>query len=64
MTLDLIQILNTFLFSGIFLLALKTAAIKPLLKKNNLDKSVMNNNRPISNLPLMGKQLKKLCFNS
>lgn len=33
--------------------ALKTAVIKPLLKKNHLDKWVMNNYRPMSNLPFL-----------
>ena len=47
---DLLHIVNTSLHS-IFPQALKTAVIKPLLKKNNLDASVMNNYRPISNLP-------------
>ena len=40
-------------------MALKTAVIKPLLKKNNLDASVMNNYRPISNLPFLGKIIEK-----
>ncbi len=55
MTLDLMQIVNTSLISGIFPQALKTAVIKPLLKKINLDKSVLSNCRPISNLPFLVK---------
>ena len=39
---DLLHIVNTSLHSGVFPQALKTAVIKPLLKKNNLDASVMN----------------------
>jgi len=51
MATDLLHIVNKSLHSGIFPQALKTAVIIPLLKKNNLDASVMNNYRPISNLP-------------
>ena len=39
--------------SGVFPEPLKTAVIKPLLKKDNLDKTQMNNYRPISNLPFL-----------
>ena len=41
---------------------MKTEVIKPLLKKNNLDASVMNNYRPISNLPFIGKIIEKVVF--
>ena len=40
-------------FSPHLKLTLKTAVIKPLLKKNNLDASILNNYRPISNLPFV-----------
>ena len=43
------------LLSGTFPKSLKTAVIKPLLKKNNLDASILNNYWPISNLPFVGK---------
>ena len=48
---DLLLIVNLSLISSVFLEPLKTAVSKPLLKKDNLDKTQMNNYRPISNLP-------------
>ncbi len=60
MTLDLMQIVNMSLISGVLPQALKTAVIK--LKKNNLDKSVMSNYRSISNLPFLGKITEKAVF--
>lgn len=59
---ELLQIVNTSLLSGVFPQALKTAVIKPLLKKNNLDTSLMNNYRPISNLPFLSKVIEKAVF--
>lgn len=53
-------IVNTSLQSGIFPKALKTAVIKPLPKKNNLDANVLNNYRPISNLLFLGKVIEKV----
>ena len=40
---DLQQIVNMSLLSGVFPHTMKTAVIKPLLKKKNLDTPVMNN---------------------
>lgn len=59
---DLLQIVNTSILSGVFPQALKTAVIKPLLKKKNLDMSVMNNYRPISNLSFLSKIIEKAVF--
>lgn len=59
---DLLQIINSSLQSGIFPTALKTAAVKPLLKKRNLDPSLVSNYRPISNLPFIGKILEKTVY--
>uniref|UniRef100_A0A8C8DYC0 Reverse transcriptase domain-containing protein n=1 Tax=Oryzias sinensis TaxID=183150 RepID=A0A8C8DYC0_9TELE len=56
------QIVNMSLQSGIFPEALKTAVIKPLLKKSGLDPTVLNNYRPISNLPFLGKVLEKVVY--
>uniref|UniRef100_A0A8D3DAW3 Reverse transcriptase domain-containing protein n=1 Tax=Scophthalmus maximus TaxID=52904 RepID=A0A8D3DAW3_SCOMX len=53
----LLQIVNTSLLSGVFPQALKTAVIK-----NNLDTSLMNNYRPISNLPFPSKIIEKAVF--
>ena len=39
--------------------AFKKAVIKPLLKKHGLDKEVMKNYRPVSNLPFISKLLEK-----
>uniref|UniRef100_A0A3Q2P679 Reverse transcriptase domain-containing protein n=1 Tax=Fundulus heteroclitus TaxID=8078 RepID=A0A3Q2P679_FUNHE len=59
---DLTQIINTSLLSGVFPQSLKTAIIKPLLKKNNLDKLLLQNYRPISNLPFISKIIEKAVF--
>uniref|UniRef100_A0A3P9MAR3 Reverse transcriptase domain-containing protein n=1 Tax=Oryzias latipes TaxID=8090 RepID=A0A3P9MAR3_ORYLA len=56
------QIVNMSLQSGIFPEALKTTVIKPLLKKSGLDPTVLNNYRPISNLPFLGKVLEKVVY--
>ena len=54
---ELIQIINTSLSSGVFPETLKSAVIKPLLKKNGLDPLVLNNYRPISELSNIGKAI-------
>ncbi len=51
------------LLSGTFPNSLKTAVVKPLLKKCNLDNTVLSNYRPISNLPFIGKIIVKGVFN-
>jgi len=38
----------------------KVAVIKPLLKKPTLDPEVLDNHRPISNLPFLSKILEKV----
>ncbi len=43
--------------------SLKTAVVKPLLKKRNLDNTTLNNYRPISNLPFICKIIEKVFFN-
>lgn len=52
---DLLLIINTSLQTGIFPDSLKTAVVKPLLKKQCLDPSIFSNYRPISNLPFLSK---------
>lgn len=59
---DILQSVNGSLQSGIFPSALKTALIKLLLKKSNLDTSVINNYRPISDLALPGKIIEKAVY--
>ena len=54
------NIINTSLTTGIVPSGLKTAVVKPLLKKPSLDKSLLKNYRPISNLPFQSKILDKV----
>ncbi len=60
---DLLEVVNTSLLSGTFPNSLKTAVVKPLLKKSNLDNTMLSNYRPISNLPFIGKIIEKVVFN-
>ena len=57
---DVLAIVNNSLSTGTFPQALKTALVRPLLKKNNLDPTVPDNFRPISNLPFLSKILEKI----
>ena len=52
--------INTSLTTGIVPRDLKTAIVKPLLKKPSLDKHFLKNYRPISNLPFLSKILEKV----
>ncbi len=60
---DLLEVVNTSLLSGTFPNSLKTPVVKPLLKKRNLDSTMLSNYRPISNLPFIGKIIEKIVFN-
>ncbi len=60
---DLLEVVNPSLLSGTFPNSLKTAVVKPLLKKRNLDNTMLSNYRPISNLPFIGKIIEKIAFN-
>ncbi len=51
------------LLSGIVPIYCKHAIVQPLLKKPNLDKSVLCNYIPISKLPFLAKILEKTVFN-
>ena len=53
-------IINRSLSSGEVPPSLKLAAIKPVLKKHNLDPEDLSNYRPISNLPFLAKVLEKV----
>ena len=57
-----VHIINTSLQTGTFPRSLKTAVVKPLLKKRNLDCSVLSSYRPISNLLFIGKLIEKTVF--
>ena len=59
---QLAHLVNISVQTGTFPKALKTAVIKPLLKKSSLDATVLNNYWPISNLPFLGKVLEKVVF--
>uniref|UniRef100_A0A672RP97 Reverse transcriptase domain-containing protein n=1 Tax=Sinocyclocheilus grahami TaxID=75366 RepID=A0A672RP97_SINGR len=57
---DLLEVVNASLLSGTFP---NSKVVKPLLKKNNLDNTILSNYRPISNLPFIGKIIEKVVFN-
>jgi hypothetical protein len=52
-------IVNRSLQEGYFPLSMKKAIVKPLLKKPSLDKEVMKNYRPVSNLSFVSKITEK-----
>ncbi len=60
---QILNIVNCSLQTGVFPSAYKTAVVKPLLKKSNLDHNIFNNYRPVSNLPFLSKILEKAVFN-
>ena len=53
------KIVNDSLLSGVFPEALKTALIRPTIKKADLDQDDLGNYRPVSNLPFIGKLIEK-----
>uniref|UniRef100_A0A8C7Y916 Reverse transcriptase domain-containing protein n=1 Tax=Oryzias sinensis TaxID=183150 RepID=A0A8C7Y916_9TELE len=59
---ELLNILNCSLQTGVFPATLKTALVRPILKKSGLDISNINNYRPESNLSFLSKILEKLVF--
>ena len=54
------NIVNSSFSSNIFPSSLKTALVKPLLKKATLDKNNLTNYRPISNLPFLSKVIERV----
>ena len=56
----LVAIVNNSFKEGLFPSALRTAVVRPLLKKDNLDRNTMNNYRPISNIPFISKLMEKV----
>ncbi len=54
------KIINMSVETGYVPTSLKTALIKPLLKKPTLDPTPLSNYRPISNLPFISKLLEKV----
>ena len=53
----LVNIINSSLHSAIVPKPLKTAVIKPVLKKNGLDRNLCKNCSPVSNLPYVSNLL-------
>jgi hypothetical protein len=56
----LTNLINTALSTGQFPSSLKSAIVKPLLKKSSLDPQIYKNFRPVSNLPFISKVLEKV----
>ena len=54
------QIVNASLQSGIFPSELKSAIVRPLLKKPSLDCEILKNYRPVSNLLFLSKVIEKV----
>lgn len=50
------------MFTGTFPNVLKSDVVRPLLKISNLDSSVFSNYKPISDLQVSVKSLKKVVF--
>ena len=59
---SLLVFINSCLRLGTVPAAFKHAVVRPLLKKPNLDPSVLSNFRPVSNLPFLSKVLEKVVF--
>ncbi len=56
------SILNSSLASGVVPQLFKHAIVEPVIKKHNLDSSVLGNFRPISKLTFLSKILEKVIF--
>ena len=56
----LVYIVNLCITTGQFPNTLKSAVVKPLLKKPTLDQHIMKNYRPVSNLPFLSKVIEKV----
>jgi hypothetical protein len=57
---SLVKVVNDSLQSGVFPTLYKTAVVKPLLKKANLDCNQLKNYRPVSNLSYLSKLLERV----
>ena len=53
-------LINCSLSQGIFPSLFKNACVRPLLKKPSLDRNVLRNYRPVSNLPFLSKVLERV----
>ena len=54
------KVVNSSLSSGIVPKSLKAAVISPIIKKPNLDRNILKNYRPVSNLPFLAKVLERV----
>ena len=59
----LTHVINTSLSSGHVPEIFKSAVVRPLIKKPSLDKNVLKNYRPVSNLSFLSKLLEKIILN-
>ena len=58
----ILNMINMSLSTGSVPAAFKKAIVQPLLKKHNLDSSVLSNYRPVSKLPFLSKILEKVVY--
>ena len=56
----LVAIVNNTFKQGLFPITLRTAIVKPLLKSDTLDKDMLKNYRPVSNIAFVSKVLEKV----
>ena len=56
----IVYIVNLCITTGHFPYTLKSAVVKPLLKKPTLDPHILKNYRPVSNLPFLSKVIEKV----
>ena len=59
----LVVVVNDSYQWDLFSKALKTALVRPLLKKEGLDASMLASHRPVSNIPFISKVLEKVAVN-
>ena len=58
------RIVNTSLRTGVFPTPLKHAVITPIIKKQSLDRNLLKNYRPVSNIPFISKVIEKQAIKS
>ena len=58
------RIVNRSLSTGVFPSSLKHAVIAPIIKKQSLDRNLLNNYRPVSNIPFLSKVIEKQAIKS
>ncbi|XP_061450026.1 uncharacterized protein LOC133369124 [Rhineura floridana] len=54
------EVINASLREGVVPGSLKEAVVRPLLKKPSLDPDILNNYRPVANVPFLGKVLERV----